>query len=330
MLVSRFTTALQVFLILSSTNLQSRAPSSYLNNCKSLIQSLLKKSNRSIVIEHDFQTTLGVEFEGLMPDDLSYKDLGEILSKILSQKKPDISYEVEEVIYMTRAGGVLRKALVKYKKDGRDYIYTIKYDETLSPRFTTKAVEITTPILHSSEDLDDFTAALRKLKEHYIEESPKDGGIHIHYALKKTPSLEQTYKLYKSIDQMYNSLITTFKVGEQRMHFLERSKLKELVEKLRKKTMNDVSTIDINENELRNERTLVRFVERYGTVELRVFNSTMSQNRINIYADFSNRFFRAWENKDEELIKYFETHESADVLKVSEIIGARLDLLKSL
>jgi hypothetical protein len=312
------------------SSISTREPASYLSSCKNVLKTFFRKNRKPISINHDFHTTVGIEFEGLISSHLSYKDIGEFIKSYLSKKNPHIIYEVEEIAYMTRGGGILRKVLVRSKSSDQEYIYTIKFEESLDAPLGKDGVEITSPILRKTSDLDEFTSVLEHLKGHQVDEFPQGGGIHVHYGLKRTPSLKQTYKLYKYLDQMYDSLIKTLDVDKSRMHYLKRADFQLLVERIRIKLMKEEGHEHIDEEFARGQRSLIRFVSQYGTVEMRVFDSTMSGDHLNIYTDFVNKFFKAWESENDHFEKLFESGVDVDALKVSEVIGAKLALLKNL
>ena len=313
---------LTLILLLNSCDAanQQRSPSSIITDCSRSIKRLFTAPAVSYPRNYKLYSTLGMEFEGVLPFSIRYKAVAEEIQKKLLDMYPESGVTVKDLSYAIPPEIYVEILEVHYQVMGKKHVITVKNDNTVVGSFipARRGIEITSTVMSESSEVNDFVKVLSSLVDSVsLKEAPKTGGIHVHYGLKRKPSLKKTIFLYKALDKLYDSVAKEFTINKRR-DFLGRERLQNIIKTLEEHQINKSSREEVN-NTL-DARSLIRFVEKFGTVEMRVSNSTLNENELHRYTDFVNRFFYSWESESKKLTELFERAGDVEFHEVMDII----------
>ncbi|MBK26791.1 MAG: hypothetical protein CME70_22510 [Halobacteriovorax sp.] len=265
-------------------------------------------------------STIGIEFEGSIPDDVSYFEVAKSMRGIISELYPG-----KEISITGKSGS----SKISFEKDGLEYIYVVKSDASLKFEAGKNGVEIVSPIIRDGKDLANHIELLSRLKKLGVDQRPDQAGIHIHYGIDtRSVTHEQLLELFQAFHKMEANLRKVFHVNEGR-GYLGRQNLE--------RAMTSLSTIALSNpnrplssrtgrNAFSSSRAIIRFINSYGTLESRYFNSTLEPEILELYTDFTIRFLEAWKRGDANVLGYIKntSEDEISILKIAELLDARL------
>ncbi len=259
--------------------------------------------------------TTGIEIEGVVPKYLGRKGVANELKRFLEQSFGEVTM-VKQYGYK-----------LSYIHEGRAYHFEVKNDPTIKNKEGEKAVEITSPILHSKEDVQFFIKAMEHLKDIGFKAEPKSAGVHIHLGF-DSPYAAELLLLSSIFSLIDPAMKKEFGVTPERLF---RGFIEPLNEGKITQAFEHVSEIlalkDIIEIQKwlpnRNDRA-VHLLTKHGTLEIRIFNSTLESSQLLKMVEFSQKLMVALRTQNKELINYLvetssqkvEFRELARILKV--------------
>jgi hypothetical protein len=268
------------------------------------------------------QLTLGVEVEGEIPKDLSRRQLALQVRDGLLEK----GFEARLYLKSPEQD----KWQVLYESEGFQYAWEIKGDASI--RTTQQGVEIVSPILRTPRDKEIFRQIIGDLRESGFRSTPSSGGVHVHVGVDQWRSEDLAILLEASAD-LQRQLRKTFATSERRKpHTAYLSK-----EEREKTLINLLGGSDfksaIRYTALDRKRVLnLKAMNAHGTVEFRLFNSTVKPQELELMMNFSEKLVDGIVNAQPELIAYLQRTriQNMDLKEVGKLIGVPLDLSSDL
>ncbi|MDD0851523.1 amidoligase family protein [Halobacteriovorax sp. GB3] len=244
-----------------------------------------KRGKHAVVYDHGTQSSVPIE-------DIRPYDEQELYPKTLYSKENEKFYTIE-----LRFGGKLE----------------VKFDESLARTPTNHlGIEITSPILDKPLDREEFEDLVQFVLSKTLKEYPEEGGIHIHL---DAPDITL---------EDYVSFLKDYQLAEKRiMSYFEPSKTRLVQPYLITKqieTLESLGQPKLNASRFSKKIEMIRgpvaYSGRHGTVEFRLFNSTLVVDKMRTMVDFSQRFldlslkrdaaFLRWLSSDEPLENFFK------------------------
>ena len=276
-------------------------------------------------------STAGIEFEGSIPKHLSFRTIAEAIEADLKQRNPYDRVWIEEEPF----GNIESSYHVKHDKNGWIKTYSIKVEGDLNFEKLyepdVKGLEITSPIMRTEEEVSYFISILDELRSFGLKSRPDKGGIHIHWGVKETETLSNVSNLYKAVYKLIQSSLKHFNFGSDRGEFLNFLSFKSIVDNFAAVAQeNPDETLSEGDVEQISKRSLMRYESRYGTIELRLFNSTLNPDLNQFYFEFTQAIFEAWkEGENSELWRYLMNNEPVSFESVLELMGLDVERVMS-
>ena len=266
----------------------------------------------------NLSSTVGFEFEGSLPIQISYLDVAKRVKEKVSKLYPDRVIELEEVDYDYG----LSDYKVLIKNESETLIISVKADMSLY--FEDKSlngIEITSPVMRTHNDYMNFLTVLEDLKELNLKARQDVGGIHFHYGLPLDRTYAELVPLYEVFAKSYDSLLNYFKANPGR-GFQDVDKFLESFNQL-KKVASDMPELPIRSYQVGalHSRSILRVLPTINTWEIRFFNSTLDPEINEFYREFSDRLYSLWLNRDPSLQKFLDEHESIEAKELMSFLG---------
>lgn len=265
-------------------------------------------------------TTIGIEVEGSFLDRYSYRDFANHLAELLASN-PDF----RQINIRRKVIAKSESYVVAYRYRDFWYEFGFKDDVSIYPRPHHASIEITSPILRFPEDFQFFNGALESFANKFgLKSEPSSAGVHIHVGFPDAKAREVA-----GLSQLFAAIETEvtehFQMKASRSHYVMPTDTF-VLDYLEKIDARAVSLVGLLDNQIRRYHTLnLKSLERFGTVEFRLFNSTVDTGHINYYINFSRGLVEAVRQKDPRLIQYLRDHLNAGDLKLVDLAKA-LDL----
>lgn len=296
-----------------------RSPSSFIGkSCKKLIHNIFFSKNKEITLKEGRFTSLGIETEGSIPEDLTYEDLGLMIKSEFLKRNPEIEINVK------KSGS---QTTVNYEIDGYEYTWTVKADGSLKFSDGLTGVEITTPVIRNFRDLSDNLFLLSRLKSMGMKADPSQAGIHIHYGLPDNLKISTLLKIVKNFKKLDSALKSTFHTSPTR-GYLDIQNLDNYIVKLEKLVASnpDATITDEASRNIGGTRSIVRVVKRIQTFEVRLFNSNLEDDVYKVTTDFTYRFMNKLVEEDPKLYSYLEStpQNKLSIKEISKIVESEL------
>jgi hypothetical protein len=299
--------------------------------------------NSSLEVNPDFwlKHTLGIEAELVIPSNLTFNNVAEILTKYIKQNNPDsqvtrkIEYDIahgRDVIVVNQ----LDKGIVKRWEIGEDL--------SIVPPNGFRGVEIASPVLKDSNDLNFWYQFLDKLNEHGAQSVPRSGGTHFHTRMLNLTGRKIILltSLWSKIEEEIHSLLKT-SYNRKKFTPIYPKTLKLELNMYMEKLISDLN-IEWDPNEVislfkdysdphilsqsttRYSLDVLSSMRRYGTFEFRIFSSTNDPKLMQRYVDFISRLLVRIEKNDFRLYelqgKYLE--QKIPLWELEKITGSQL------
>ncbi|MCF8057722.1 MAG: amidoligase family protein [Bacteriovoracaceae bacterium] len=298
----------------SWTHEWDRSPASRtFGSCQENFRFLAKlTSNNSL------SSTVGFEFEGAIPAQLTYLDVAKRIKDKAQELYPERTIELEEVEY--------DYGLSDYKVliigDEETLTISVKSDMSLSIEDKTlNGIEITSPIMKTQKDYMNFLTLLEDLKELNLKARQDVGGIHFHYGLPLDRTYADLVPLYEVFAKGYESLLNYFKANPGR-GFQSVDKFVESFDELKRvaKSNPELPIRNYSVSQLHN-RSILRILPPLHTWEIRFFNSTLAPEINEFYREFSDRLYSMWLKRDPRLQDFLRERESIEAKDLLSLLG---------
>lgn len=267
---------------------------------------------------NSLSSTVGFEFEGAIPAQLTYQDVAKRIKDKAQELYPERTIELEEVEY--------DYGLSDYKVlifgDEETLTISVKSDMSLSMEDKTlNGIEITSPIMKTQKDYMNFLTLLEDLKELNLKARQDVGGIHFHYGLPLDRTYADLVPLYEVFAKGYESLLNYFKANPGR-GFQSVDKFVESFDELKKvaKSNPELPIRNYSVSQLHN-RSILRILPPLHTWEIRFFNSTLDPEINEFYREFSDRLYSMWLKRDPRLQDFLRERESIEAKDLLSLLG---------
>ncbi len=241
------------------------------------------------------------------------KELSNIEVKITKRKR---IYYIEEYDYA-----------IQYELDGRTYEYQIKEENSVSRGHSLVGTEITTPKLYNQQDIDLFYRILNQLEVNGKIKTTHKSGIHVHVGFPEAypHEIALALSLFSAFQQQ---IYEAFAVLPRRQEFSARFLNERLIHHLRRnRTSDNVKMEDIkSKTHTRKHGLNINPLKRLGTLEFRLFNSSLNPEQIDQMINFAQAFIRAIREKDPQLLRLFENRklEELPFERLAEALGLEI------
>jgi hypothetical protein len=304
---------------------------SVLQNYLDAIKPLPKKTRLS----------MGIELEGVFAGrsrDLAFEKLGDLVElEFRKHIYAGAMVEKSEYGFKTRRGEPRKglKLKVTFADSKRTEEWHLRDDGSIRPPEDFYGVELVSPILRRASDVEKFRRLIAFLRARNFEAQPDSAALQAHVGFNDDGPISRTAITAKSkvaevllmiltFSKIENELMEIFAVHPDRQKFtmptptsvvsailngkipIEKTRLSEFVE---------------TNYQYRYWALNVYSLFQFGTVEVRFANSTVDQETIDAFLEFSQKIVRAVRTKDPRLVKLLQEHVDENI-PVDELAAA--------
>lgn len=311
-----------------------RAPANVTSTCAGLVEGIIVESNR-------FEK-VGIEFEGTI-------DTKHLFTKEqLADKENYLSYANEyqyEVFDEVRDR--LRQIIIdeygdnktfrmlepsswsgeiSYMLNGEKYHWEVSREIVQYPEEKNLLpIEFASPILRSDADREFYIKALSKLKEVGIQADPDSGALQFHFDISKY-NVGEIKKMLEGYSKVHDVLIDYLNGSKKRakeMQYLIDNESVLLQAEELDQLAKDNTTLFRDIEPFSFNRGALRLASDKGTVEIRIFDSTISSLEIAKKYDLSQKLLKALLETDSGLSNFLREapDEQVTIKKVFELIN---------
>lgn len=282
----------------------------------------LFRSFRSLSLSR-FRPKVGIEIEGIAPKDVGLSGFAEVIRLKLADQYPNVSiffdkkrnsYELSEDQYR----------VVYEKKDGRKLTWTIKEDRTVVTRET--PLEITSPILETAEDFQDFRDVVQSVHSLGAHSHPESAGVHVHVDFSRAEGADLAV-LAAVFSEVEKELKNRFSTHASRECYTENTE-RTLLRVIRSEDLDSKDYPLMNQlldaQDRLHSLNLSAYVKQQ-TVEFRLFNSTFDLEALELMSDFALKLVKRVRTQDPKLVDYLTKNDNPIKLdELSKVIGTEL------
>ncbi len=292
--------------------------------------------------------TVGVEVEGYLPSHESWIP-GEARLRFRDQMHDAIFSALPKGArvkseQMKKGDSGLYNFTYTYEIQGRKHTWKLIGDSSLDSTGDWEGSEVVSPVLDlspGSPDLDIYTSVMHELKYRGFKPDPQSAGTHVHVGMPE-PQVLELGVIARLFSQMQFDIFRYFGPRPGRSLYA-RPVPQDFLKSLHPLVMHTRSVEVFLEaysssstRTARHHALNLHALKRHGTVEFRMFNSTLDVAGLELMIGFSHRLVHAVRNSDPKLMAYLQSLEGkeADLFGVSKAIGIdlgkRRDVLKRL
>ncbi len=237
--------------------------------------------------------TFGIEFEGIMPIDLSDIDIMEAIKPAIAKHfkidLSDIRIKQDEI-----------RTSLNFLIDGEINHWEI-HRELFDVPSGFKNIEFTSSILEI-QDLELYYSLLKILKDSGVKQYPRRGGIHVHYGVPHI-SIDAINIIYKVIADLDSEIRSFYKVSSERepLGKIDNIALNIIGRLQGKQILGNISAIKA--------KKLIRYAPIFKTLEFRMLGSSLDPEEVRHVVEFTKEFIYKVLSKDEKLINYLTESE---------------------
>ena len=258
--------------------------------------------------------TVGIEVEAMVPVKIG-------LSGIVNILMSEVKQRYGEVYLQHRPGGSIDYTL-NYFKNGIKYTFQVHHGLYAAKEHFIDA-EISSPIIRDKEDLDFFLNIVYLLKKKAkFKPQPSQAGIHVHYGFTKTSPAELGFlmTLFSSLEKQ---IIQSFSTTPNRRDVYVNSTSDSLLYYLDKTPVSQMSVNGLQSVVSEKSYALnILSLQKYQTVEMRLFNSSVNPTHIRQMVNFTVEFMNAVRRKDSRLTDYLVRNRNSEQLDLIELAQA--------
>lgn len=274
---------------------------------------------------YEFRPKIGIELEGTAPHDIGLRGFAEIIRLSLLKKYPmtTIQFNTGRDSFALNEDEFRVKC---QKTDGRKLIWTIKEDHSI--RTNELPLEITSPILETPEDFDDFRKVVQSVQHAGARSHPESAGVHVHidFSGAQGSDLAALAGLYAEIEKELKERFSTLATREIHIQNTSRALLREI--KRNPLTSNNRSIIyDLMDSQDRLHSLNLHSYYKQQTVEFRLFNSTFNIDALKLMSDFTLKLVQGIRTQNPKLVTYLtESDKPIRLDELSEALDTTLHL----
>lgn len=284
----------------------------------------------TVASEVAFSQTRGVEIEGQISKEITYKDIVNQIVDSLNRNAQNLfgSGIKNKKIFSTKSKNGRDSLSLYYELNGSKYNLSVESDMSIVPDSEKlQGVEIVSPILNNALDVQLFALAVQDLS-FYLGLLPQKStsGFHVHI---KAPdmNIKNIIRLLGLFSKVEDVFYEVFEVDSQRVKFA--SKTKQLYEKIKNNdglrlgsTLGMESDLELNVLTRHYGLNLLSLL-RFQTFEFRLFNSTVLASEIMYIVEMSRRLVHMAYNEP-ELVDNFLNKESVKLDDISKLLKMSL------
>lgn len=273
----------------------------------------------------EFQPKIGIELEGTAPLDIGLRGFAEIIRLSLLKQYPltTIQYNRPKDSFARNE----EQFYVKYKKrDGRTLIWTVKEDHSI--RTNELPLEITSPILQTPQDFEDFKKVVQSIQQSGARSQPESAGVHVHVDFSRAQGSDMAALagIFSEIEKELKDRFSTLPTRELNIENTSRALLKTIkIEDLNSKKRSLI--YDLLDTQDRLHALNLQSYYKLKTVEFRLFNSTFNIEALELMSDFTLKLVKEIRTQNPKLVAYLtESNEPIHLDELSKILGTSLHL----
>lgn len=244
--------------------------------------------------------------------------LAQIVQRRIQEEFPNIEVLITQITIYKEY-----EYIVHYELNGRTYEYAVKHDGTIKPPPVHIGVELNSPKLYTQQDINLFYDILRILKTEGNAKTSYTAGVHVHIGFPEAHPHEiaLALSLFAAFEQQIHNAFSV--LPERRRKYAEFTEYKAL-SFLRKTDNNSFTIRDIQEpiSIKGHGLNIISSFQKFGTVEFRLFNSSLSPRQIGQMIDFAQSFIRAIREKDPKLVKLVTENRKLEDLPFEQLAEA--------
>jgi len=259
----------------------------------------------------------GIELEGVLPLEITFEDVARKIQSLILEHHRKVSLLGSEHVNTFE---------IQYRNSrGELKVWTVK-DELFTLRTLGQSIEVTSPILKDPEDFKIFNQVTQILAQSGMESAPLTGGLHIHIDFPQ-PRGAEIASLVGIFSEIENELLHRFSILKTRGNFIypTYAHLKDLIqsEPLNQRSPDLLQKLIRAQNRF---HTLnLNSYNKFGTVEFRLFNSTLHLPAIELMTDFSIKLVEAIRTQNLNLVHYLtRSNEPIQLDQVAQILDMKL------
>lgn len=271
--------------------------------------------------------TLGIEVEASIPKDTTYAgvqaEVADYLRGLPGVTDVKLSVGYKHVLQRVEPAD-LREYRIHFQYEGREYEMSLGLDASVNAPVGRRAIEVRSPILRTEADVGVFLGIIEHLRRNAgMEATPLTGGVHVHVGAKDlgAPEVKTAVRAYRRVRKGVDALFAKTEGREPNtQEFTE--KLAKLVEEENGEP--SLKTL-IRASRDRHRALNLQSLKRFGTLEFRLFNSTVDVEQLVFMADFSMKFVDAVARKDAAIYRVLEKplDDPATLPALLEALGMR-------
>ncbi len=196
--------------------------------------------------------------------------------------------------------------IVRYEHDGRIYDYEIKEDTSIHSTPVHLGMELASPKMYNQQDINLFHDILNQLKKEGKIKTSYTAGTHVHVGFPEAypHEIALALSLFSAFQQQ---IYEAFSVLPERRRRHAEFIGNKVLSFLREIDNNDFTIKDILDRfPTKNYSLNPEPLNRFDTVEFRLFNSSLNPEQIGQMINFAQAFIRAIREKDPQLLRLFE------------------------
>jgi hypothetical protein len=256
--------------------------------------------------------TVGIEIEGEVPNAVGMRGVAKAVAARLQQHYKNVQIQPNTRSYRVYFG----------EREQKNF-WTIEKDASI--RASQTPVEISTPILKGPKDQEIFNEVLGDLRQLGFEARPASSGVHVHVGFDSAKGGEVA-ALAATFSEIENELRKRFSVARTRNHYIQATS-DSLMHTLNQGRTDDPTgyLYRLQAAQDRYHALNLKALDKQGTIEFRLFNSTLNPEAIELMQDFSTRLVEGIRSQDPVLVKYL-THSKGeiDLDKVARILKMKI------
>lgn len=263
------------------------------------------------------ETTIGIELEGSFSEKFRRYDLAQAAARVLSNKRGYRNIQVNKPDHLLDS-----RITVSYEDQGQVYEYEFTHDISISPIKNHRGIEIKSPILRKGEDFETYVEVIEALKERFqLTAEPYSAGVHIHVGFPKARAQEiaALVQLFSSIEYEANDY---FQKTREREDYTGPTEMA-MIDFLETAVVRKIQLPDLMDAQTSRHRGLnIHALDAHGTVEFRLFNSTVNLKQIEFYRNFARGLVEAVRSRDPRLMSFLESQQNAENLDFARLAQA--------
>lgn len=268
-----------------------------------------------------FMIPTGIEIEGSVPREVGLNGLAQAIKKTLRT-----NYNQPKIRHLSG----INHYIISYRKYRNHHpdLMTFRIDSDHSIKTSQIPFEIASPILRDEDDLNNFKNVVTTVRKLGAKSETQSAGIHVHVDFEDA-SAGELASLAAIFSEIEKDLIKRFSTSKPRKKYTLLTS-KELIRSLNTVLFDRYFNHDDFIQKLLSSQTRyhalnLRSYDQIGTVEFRLFNSTLDLEVLDLMRDFSLKLVKGIRTQNPDLVNYLiESKEPIQLDRVAKILEMKL------